>query len=265
MATRRPISGPGMNRQGPATSTGDGGSVDSTHTPPPMPGVSGRAPVFGTRGGGSTTGGAVRGRMVRCVVRRRVGVGVAGGDAEAVGAGTREGVPEAKAVDVLVGCGGADADADPDADPETDAATEAEARAHGVAETDGDRPGDCDAVAEPTGVFGLTLVPGLTLVEGAGPVLVADRGEAEADEVEEADEVDEATVEGAGVLVTHGAGVGVSAPTAPMATRTEVVAAARAATRTAIARGIVRRAWSILGSPVRLGSGPVGGGSAYRG
>ena len=128
-------------------------------------------------------------------------------------------------------------DADPDADPETDAATEAEARAHGLAETDDDRPDDCDAAAEPTGVFGLTLVPGLTLVEGAGPLLVADRGEAEADEV---------TVEGAGVPVAHGAGVGESAPTAPMATRTEVVAAAMAAPRTATARGIVRRAWSIL-------------------
>jgi hydrogenase maturation factor HypE len=186
------------------------------------------------------------------VVRRRVGVGVADGDAE--DAGTRDGVPEAKAVAVPVGWAVADPDADVDMEAEAEAA-------HGVAETDGDRPGDCDEVVEPARVLGLALTLGVALVLGlalllGGSVLAADRdAEAEA----EADEV------GEGVLVTHGAGVGMSAPTAPMATMTDVVAAAMAATRTAIARGIVRRAWSILGSPVRLGSGPVGGGSAYRG
>jgi hypothetical protein len=61
--------------------------------------------------------------------------------------------------------------------------------------------------------------------------------------------------------VAQGVGVamGCVAPTAPTVMRTGTVPKAMAAARTATVRGIVRRAWSMLGSPVWLGSELNGG------
>ena len=53
--------------------------------------------------------------------------------------------------------------------------------------------------------------------------------------------------------------VGCVAPMAPTVMKTGTAAEAMAATRTATVRGIVRRAWSMLGSPVWLGSELDGG------
>jgi hypothetical protein len=240
-----------------------------------MPGVSGRLPGFGIRGGGSSSGtpGCERGRAVRRGVSRRVGDGVREGGrvalADAVSVGVIDDELEAETDPRAMAeaeADAAEADAVPDRDGATHVAGGPDVDGAAVDDTELDDTEPDDTELDDTELDDTEpddTEPDDTEGADGGDERDGDRRArvGPADAVRVAEEAPPAVTEADGDAEAQGVGVamGCVAPMAPTVMRMGTVPKAMAATRTATVRGIVRRAWSMLGSPVWLGSGPDGG------